>query len=294
MKPKAKTILSVSRRTDIPAFYMSWFMRQVTGGGVTVINPFTRQARRVDLSPDIVHTMVFWSKNFGPFLDGGYGETLLAMGYHLFFNFTINSQNRLLEPAVPDLSQRLDQLRQLCERFGAATVQWRFDPICHFRTRDDVTADNLADFDAIAKTAGGCGIDVCITSFMDHYRKIALRTADRLCFVEPPMGAKVELLARMEATLAPLGIHLTLCCEKETLQALPRTSTVGPAACIAGDRIMAVHGGRVSLRRDSGQRQTAGCRCTVAVDVGSYALHPCPHNCLFCYANPACDRRPEA
>jgi DNA repair photolyase len=24
--------------------------------------------------------------------------------------------------------------------------------------------------------------------------------------------------------------------------------------------------------------------------VGSYALHPCHHNCLFCYANPACDR----
>ena len=43
--------------------------------------------------------------------------------------------------------------------------------------------------------------------------------------------------------------------------------------------------------QDSGQRKATGCGCTVSVDVGSYGLHPCHHNCLFCYANPACDQR---
>jgi hypothetical protein len=284
-------ILSVSRRTDIPAFYMSWFMDQVASGSITVINPFNQKARQVEVSPRRVHTLVFWSKNFGPFLDGGYGERLQELGYHLFFNFTVNSRNKLLEPEVPSLDRRLDQLQQLSEHFGAETIQWRFDPICHYRTREGLSANNLSDFKAIARTAGACGIGVCITSFMDHYRKIDRRTRDRLGFVEPPITEKVAILTNMEETLAPLGIQLALCCEKKVLQALPENSTIGPAACISAGRMMAVHGGRLSLRRDAGQRQAAGCCCTVSVDVGSYTLHPCHHNCVFCYANPACDGR---
>lgn len=291
MTCELKQILSVSRRTDIPAFYMPWFMNQVTRGIVEVVNPFNRQTRQVIVSPQRVHSMVFWSKNFGPFLADGHGEQLQAMGYHLFFNFTLNSQSPLLEPAVPDLTQRLNQLRQLCRRFGAASVQWRFDPICHFNTREGSTETNLADFKTIAAVAGECGINICISSFMDHYRKIERRTCSILTFSEPSMAEKVDIIMNMEATLSALGIRLRLCCENKVLKALSATATIDPAACIPGARIMAVHGGRVSLRKDAGQRRSAGCGCTVSVDVGSYHLHPCHHNCLYCYANPACDLR---
>jgi len=291
MKPELKQILSVSRRTDIPAFYMPWFMDGVDRGVIEVVNPFNRQVRTVDVSPERIHTMVFWSKNFGPFLEHGYGETLQSMGYHLFFNFTVNSRSRLLEPAVPSLNERLVQLRQLCGRFGAATVQWRFDPVCHYRKKNGDIRDNLKDFQTIAAAAGQCGIDICISSFMDHYRKIVRRTGRQLTFLNPSMVEKVKIVADMAAALSPLGIQLALCCEKEVLEALPPDCTVQPAGCISAERIMAVHGGSLSLRKDSGQRKTAGCRCTVSVDIGSYREHPCHHNCLFCYANPACDRR---
>ena len=105
------------------------------------------------------------------------------------------------------------------------------------------------------------------------------------------MAERVSILTHMEQTLHPLGIVLSLCCEKKTLEQLPEVSAIRAGACISGQRIMAVHGGRISLRQDPGQRKAAGCGCTVSVDVGSYSLHPCHHNCLFCYANPACDRR---
>jgi len=291
MKPKLKQILSVSRRTDIPAFYMPWFMDRVNRGVIEVVNPFNQRIRTVAVSPERIHTMVFWSKNFGPFLEHGYGEALQSMGYHLFFNFTVNSRSRLLEPAVPGLDERLEQLRQLCRRFGAASVQWRFDPICHYGTGDGAIRDNLHDFQTIAKAAAQGGIDICISSFMDHYRKIARRTGPQLTFLTPPMVEKVKIVADMAATLSPLGIRLALCCENEVLEALPTECAVGPAGCISAERIMAVHGGGLSLRKDSGQRKTAGCQCTVSVDIGSYREHPCHHNCLFCYANPACDRR---
>ena len=291
MKRAIKQILSVSRRTDIPAFYMAWFMGQVTRGSIDVVNPFNQRVRQVTVSPQRVHTMVFWSKNFGPYLTGRFGEQLQAMGYHLFFNFTINSRSAILEPGVPDLNQRLHQLSQLCRRFGSATVQWRFDPICHFITPAGILETNLDDFATIAAAAGECGITTCTTSFMDPYRKVGRRTRDRIVFVEPSASEQVKILLNMERVLTPLGIGLYLCCENKALARLPAESTISAGACISGRRIMAVHGGKVSQRQDAGQRKTSGCGCTVSVDVGSYRLHPCHHNCLFCYANPACDRR---
>jgi hypothetical protein len=291
MKGEPKQILSVSRRTDIPAFYMAWFMDQVARGFIDVVNPFNRQVKRVAVSPDRVHTMVFWSKNFGPFLAGRYGERIQEMGYHLFFNFTVNSRSPILEPGVPDLDQRLGQLRQLCLRFGGGSVQWRFDPICHFTRQTGVIETNLHDFEAIATAAAECGIGTCITSFMDRYRKIERRTRDSIVFVDPSPAERVAIVLNMEQVLSPLGIELTLCCENEVLDRLPADSTIRSGACISGRRIMAVHGGTVSQRQDAGQRQSSGCGCTVSVDVGSYSLHPCHHNCVFCYANPACDRR---
>ena len=80
-----KIVISASRRTDIPAFYMDWFMQQIEQGCFEVINPYNRKATVVTATPDNVHTIVFWSKNFGPFIEGGYGQMLAAMGYNLFF-----------------------------------------------------------------------------------------------------------------------------------------------------------------------------------------------------------------
>ncbi len=117
------------------------------------------------------------------------------------------------------------------------------------------------------------------------------RTGPDFSFVEPPESEKLAILQNMQKTLMPLGISLALCCEKDLLDKLPFGSGIQPAACISGRRIMAVHGGRVATRKDQGQRRASGCGCTVSVDVGSYSLHPCYHNCLFCYANPAMDKK---
>ncbi|MEW6276463.1 MAG: DUF1848 family protein [Bacillota bacterium] len=59
-------IVSVSRRTDIPAFYGEWFRRRVRQGWAVSRNPFSRRAVRVSLRPEDVGAFVFWSKNFAP------------------------------------------------------------------------------------------------------------------------------------------------------------------------------------------------------------------------------------
>lgn len=45
-------ILSVSRRTDIPAFYSDWFFERLKEGFVFVPNPISRQkSAKIDLKP---------------------------------------------------------------------------------------------------------------------------------------------------------------------------------------------------------------------------------------------------
>ena len=53
-------IISVSRRTDIPAFYSDWFYRRLKQGYVLTRNPMNpKQLHYVDLSPECVDGFVF-------------------------------------------------------------------------------------------------------------------------------------------------------------------------------------------------------------------------------------------
>lgn len=62
-------ILSVSRRTDIPNYYSEWFMNRIREGYLYVRNPMNaHQISRVDLSPELVDCIVFWTKNPEPML----------------------------------------------------------------------------------------------------------------------------------------------------------------------------------------------------------------------------------
>ena len=267
---------------------MPWFMDRIKSGYFEVVNPFNQQIRKVPALPAEVHTIVFWSKNFHLFLKENCGKKLQKTGYNLFFNFTINSESPQLEPQVPPLDARLDQLKQLCNQFGSRAVNWRFDPICFFKTPDGMVRDNLNDLDRIAEKAAELGIQRCITSFMDPYPKIKKRLAalPGFSFSDPPLKTKKEIILKMERALTAGKIDLRLCCEKEVLDALPSDSTVTESACIPNDLLVALFGGTLSLKKDTGQRIQKGCGCKVSVDVGSYHLHPCYHNCLFCYANP--------
>ena len=283
-----KIILSASRRTDIPAFYIDWFMDRIAAGFFETVNPYNQKKTKVPATPDHVHTIVFWSKNFSRFLSEEYGEALRAIGYHLFFHFTVNSEIAFLEPHLPPLSQRLEQAAALCQRFGPDTVSWRFDPICFFTGPDGRLGNNLTDFPEIAKQMASFGVSRCITSFMDHYAKIKRRPRpwDEFRFIDPDMTKKIQVLEHMSKIMASLDMELHLCSEKQILSALPQALGVKASRCISGNRIKEIAGGEVSLKKDTGQRIKQGCGCTVSTDIGIYHQHPCYHNCLFCYANP--------
>ncbi len=62
-------IISASRRTDIPAFFSDWFFQRLRERYVLVRNPMNmHQLSRIDLSPDVIDCIVFWTKNPLPML----------------------------------------------------------------------------------------------------------------------------------------------------------------------------------------------------------------------------------
>lgn len=296
MDQTRRNILSASRRTDIPGWYTPWFLERIQQGSFPIKNPYNKKVRTLDARPENIHSIVFWSKNFGPFLDLGADQILTEMGYPLYFNFTINSRAKLLEPKLPDLSERLRQASLLCERYGPDSISWRFDPVCFYRIDTQAVQNTLGDFTLIADALAKMGITRCVTSFYDEYKKISARASylssrgnPRVSFVDPAPKDKLKIIQRMADYLEQKGITLYLCCEAALFNGLEKDTRVKQNACIDGKRLKHLHGGNPETRRDHGQRTRQGCRCTKAIDIGSYADHPCFHNCLFCYANTGID-----
>ncbi|EPZ57476.1 hypothetical protein H477_2554 [[Clostridium] sordellii ATCC 9714] len=62
-------IVSVSRRTDIPAFYSDWFFNRIKEGFVYVVNPMNlKQVSKIELTPEKVDCFIFWTKDATPML----------------------------------------------------------------------------------------------------------------------------------------------------------------------------------------------------------------------------------
>jgi hypothetical protein len=289
-------IISASRRTDIPGWYTPWFLDQIRQGSFAIKNPYNKVVRTVDARPEDIHSIVLWSKNFGPFLDLGADQILTKKGYHLYFNFTINSRVPLLEPKLPDLSERLHQASLLCERFGPDSISWRFDPICFYRIDNKSIKNTLGDFTLIADALAKIGITRCVTSFYDGYKKILARASylssrghPLVSFVDPSPKDRKRVIQRMADHLEQKGITLHLCCEAALFKDLGKDTKVKQNACIDGKLLKRLHGGSPETRRDYGQRSKQGCKCSKSIDIGSYEAHPCFHNCLFCYANTGID-----
>ena len=119
-------ILSVSRRTDIPRYYSEWFYNRIKKGFCFVKNPMNpRQISRIDLSPDAVDCLVFWSRDPGPML-----ERLDELSsYSYYFQFTMTGYGKDVEPGAPPANEALTTFKKLSMRTGPHRVIWRYDPI---------------------------------------------------------------------------------------------------------------------------------------------------------------------
>ncbi|MCK5684310.1 DUF1848 family protein [bacterium] len=265
-----KKIISASRRTDIPAFYMDWFVNGIRNGFVEVENPFNRKKYKVSLVSEEVGVIVLWSKDFHNF----FSVRNEFMNYNLFFQFTINDCS-FLEPELRCVDIRLEQLEKIVRVYGAEVVSWRFDPIVFWKNGKN---NNLGSFKRIAEKAAALGIKRCITSFATYYQKARNRMKNSgIQFFDPRIEQKQEILSKMSDVSASLGIELSLCCQPDYL-----IEGVKAAKCIDAQLLSLLFNLKLSKAKASGQRKD--CCCSSSRDIGSYS-QLCPHGCLYCYAN---------
>lgn len=260
-------IVSVSRRTDIPAFYSPWLFRRLKEGFSLVRNPRNKkQTRFISLKPEDVQCFVFWTKDARPMF--GRLDELEALGSAFCFLWTVTPYGPEFEPGFPRKEEIVSAFRRLSGRIGPRRTIWRYDPVVvdgsySVRKHLDVFARMCSSLDGATER--------CIVSFVDMYRKLR---GKRITEVREE---DMRSIARGFSEIAQAhGIAVQSCCESANFAAEGLPS----GACINAALVEELSGKPVPEKKDAGQRPF--CQCAPSVDIGAYDT--CPAGCAYCYA----------
>lgn len=264
-------IISASRRTDIPAFYAEWFANRIKEEYVLVRSLVRRnQVRKIDLSPEVVDGIVFWTKNPEPML-----KHLSALEkYPYYFQITLTAYDRDVEPNLPSKNNViLPAIRDLMKAIGRERVVWRYDPILF---NDRYTMEyHCKYFRNLAAKLSGC-TEKCTVSFLKSYKKIE-KNVESLNAQEGTFEMQCELMQKFAEIGKEYGLTIDACAEKIDFQNLG----ISPASCIDKRRLERIGNCQLNLQKDLYQRPECG--CVDSIDIGAYDC--CGHGCLYCYAN---------
>lgn len=263
-------VISVSRRTDIPAFYGQWFMNALKRGYVDSYNPFNRKyVSRVSLNKDDVICFVFWSKNPKPFIK--YLDELDQLGFTYYFQFTITPYDNDIETCIPSKTELINTFIELSLKIGKDKVIWRYDPII-ITDKYDVNY-HKKQFEFFASKLAKYTNKVVI-SFVDFYKK-TINKNKNLIYIDLDMQLE---LGKIIANIA-LKYNLEVASCGETIDL--SVYGIKHNKCIDDELINAITSKDVNLKKDKGQRKE--CNCVESIDIGS--SRSCKHFCTYCYAN---------
>ncbi len=283
-------ILSVSRRTDIPAFYSDWFFDRLTDGFVLVPNPINpSKIAKIELKPlkiksveynllgdkkieteGNVEGIVFWSKNPKPMLN----KLSKLKDYKYYFLFTLNAYPQNIEGGLPTLNERIETFKELTK---FCPVIWRYDPIL---LTDGIDVNwHIKQFTYLCEQLKNY-TKHCKISFVIESYKGCSKTV-----FAPNLTQKHEILAKFSQIASKNGIQIEACAESGDWSKY----NILPSKCIDGEIFEQLltekfkNDGIIVKRKNNkidGQRKYCG--CMPAIDIGRYDT--CRHNCNYCYA----------
>lgn len=317
-KANFPVVVSVSRSTDIPAFYADWFFHRLEKGYSAWTNPFNGVKSYVGYAD--TKFIVFWSKNPRPLLN--YLDELKKRGIGCYIQYTLNDyEEEGLEKGVRPLAERIETFKLLVNKLGKGAVVWRFDPLIH---TDKIDMDKLlSKIENIGDQLNGY-TEKLVFSFADivSYRKVKsnlershinyidwtpeqmLEFADRLVELNRRKGWNFILATCGEAANFPEVEHNHCVDDRlmvrfgshspellkflgaeviDTVHSDNLFAEIEPID-IPEDAVEIDNGKYIAIRqnnRDKGQR--IACGCMNSKDIGEY--NTCPHLCEYCYAN---------
>lgn len=263
-------ILSVSRRTDIPAFYSDWFFNRLKEGFVDVPNPFNaNQISRITISPESVDCFVFWTKNPKPML-----ERLEELKeYNYYFQYTITPYGKDVETGFQNKKEATKTFIELSEKIGKEKVILRYDPI--FINKKYTVDYHIKAFENLCEKIKGHS-EKCIISFIDLYKKTERNT--KVLNLSKISDLDVEKIAKKFSLIGnKYNISIETCSEKYNLEKYG----INHGKCIDNNLVSRILGFEIDIEKDPYQREECG--CVKSIDIGEY--NTCKHNCLYCYAN---------
>ena len=261
-------IISASRRTDIPSFFSEWIVNRLKEQYAYVRNPMNiHQVSKIDLSPDVVDCIVFWSKDPEPMLD----KLNLLKDYMYYFQFTLNAYDNDLEANLPTLTERINTFRTLSNYLGKERVLWRYDPII---INQKYSMDwHIEKFKFLAEQLCLSTEKVTI-SFL--YAKISHNIKVKNIY-EASYKQK-KLLAKHFSEIAHShNIEISACAEDIDLSSYG----IAHAKCIDDKLISKLLNCSMDAEKDKNQRSECG--CISSIDLGLY--NTCQNGCVYCYAN---------
>lgn len=265
-------ILSVSRRTDIPAFYPQWFMNRVNEKFVYVRNAFNaNQISNISLDPEIVDCIVFWSKNPAPLLPCLETIDKIYNGA-FYFQYSINDYGKEIEPNVPDIKVRIKTFKKIADKYGKLKVVWRYDPIF---LNPKYTLDwHIESFQKLLFELKGY-TDTCVISFVDMYSKTKNNTK---AYDIKSLDIKEMNFIASEFSKIAKGSNIVIktCAEGIDLAQYG----IQHNSCIDRERIEQIIRCKLEVKKDN---QRPFCQCIECADIGQY--NTCQHGCKYCYAN---------
>ena len=264
-------IISASRRTDIPNYYSDWFFNRIKEGFLYVRNPMNQhQISNIQLTPDVVDCIVFWTKNPKNMI-ARLGE---LKGFPYYFQFTLTGYGRDVEPNLPSKRDELiSTFMELSKMIGRDKVIWRYDPIL---INDKYTFEyHLAAFKEIAEKLNKYTEKVVI-SFIDFYTKTRRNT--KHLNIKRINSDEMRSIAKNFSIIAhDNNLEIETCAEEINLEEL----NIQHGKCIDDKLIKRIIGCNLLINKDGNQRFECG--CVQSIDIGTY--NTCRNGCCYCYAN---------
>lgn len=264
-------IISASRRTDIPSYYSEWFFNRLKEEYVLVRNPMNfRQISKIDLSPEVVDGIVFWTKNPAPML-----KRLEELEkYNFYFQFTLTAYGPEVETALPSKNKVIiPTFQRLAKEVGKEKVIWRYDPI--FLNETYTVEYHCKYFEVLASRLAQY-TEKCTISFLDFYRNTE-RNMKPLHIQPVTEERQREIAAKLVEIAQKYELNLDTCAESCDFGTLG----VSRACCIDKERFERIGKYKLNVEKDKNQR--GECGCAASIDIGAY--NTCKNGCLYCYAN---------
>lgn len=263
-------ILSVSKRTDIPAYYSYWFMDKIKQGKVAYRNPkFANMVYELPLNSDVVDCIVFWTKDPTIMFNNGNFDTLKRYGYKFYFELTVNAYDESIEPNLTSKKSIIAAIQQMSDSLGKICIDLRYDPI--FIDSLHTVEWHKNQYRMLLHELGHY-CSKSIISFIDNMGRNKISH-----FKSPTEDEKISLCEAFVNTAKKYNLTVNTCAENLSKELID--IGVVPNACIDSDKISNILNYRLKVAK-SGSRQA--CNCVNNIDIEEY--NTCKTGCAYCYA----------